>query len=373
MNKLEISIENNERNINFRGMNDQDKNLVINLGSKMLNKGMKDIQLWKNQEWEEKIVCMERKKDEEIEKMRLELNLTILKFQKQREDQRTEIECIKSEVLQQVKTMYDTKITNYEETIETCYKNLDEEKKNTWDLKESYHKTLNETTKGIREEEEGKRTRLRKEYDDLLTMEREKYIIFNKRQENSTLLGQDGEAFTYHKLNMLFPKSEVIDTHEEKQCGDFKLVYNNLPLLLEVKNYSGNVLKKEILKFKRDMEYRSEMKGGVFISLKSGIAACKDFQLEVYNGKPVIFLTYVKDDMEKIKLAVKFIETMVKENIDLKNEELVCGLKKLVPVIKRKCNSLKGTLENFKNKMNRDLLEQEANIIEIFKIIGMKY
>ena len=45
---------------------------------------------------------------------------------------------------------------------------------------------------------------------------------------------------------MLFPKSEVIDTHDEKQCGDFKLVYNNLPLLLEVKNYSGNVLKKEI-------------------------------------------------------------------------------------------------------------------------------
>ena len=143
--------------------------------------------------------------------------------------------------------------------------------------------------------------------------------------------------------------------------------------MLEVKNYSGNVLKKEIIKFQRDIEYQKDMKGGIFISLKSGISARSDFQMEVYDGRPVIFLTYVKNNMEKIKLAVKLIEVMVKEKLDLNNEELVGGIKKLIPMIKRKWNTIKGTLENFKNKMSREILEQESNIIEIFKIIGMKY
>jgi hypothetical protein len=196
---------------------------------------------------------------------------------------------------------------------------------------------------------------------------------FCKRQENSTLLGQDGEQFTYHNLNIMFPKSEVIDTHDTKNSGDFKLIYNSMPLMLEVKNYSNNVLKKEIVKFKRDISYQKDMKGGVFISLKSGISAHNDFQLEVYDDRPVIFLTYVKDNMEKIKLAVKLIEVIVKEKLDLKNEEIVGGIKKLIPSIKRNWNKMKGTLENFKNKMSREILEQESNIIEIFKIIGMKY
>ena len=77
--------------------------------------------------------------------------------------------------------------------------------------------------------------------------------------------------------------------------------------------------------------------------------------------------------MEKIQLAVKLIEVMVSEKLDLKNEELVGGIKKIIPVVKRNWNKMKGTLETFKNKMSREILEQESNIIEIFKIIGMKY
>jgi hypothetical protein len=51
----------------------------------------------------------------------------------------------------------------------------------------------------------------------------------------------------------------------------------------------------------------------------------------------------------------------------------VGSLKKLIPSIKRKWNTLKSNVENFKNKMIRDILEQESNVIEIFKTIGMKY
>ncbi len=371
--QLELYLEPNNDNKKFKTLNSVDQNLVINLGLKMLNRGLKDVQLWKNSEWEVKLESLEKIKNKEIQILK---NNNIMKSEQLKNlmnDHKKQIIMIKEEVEEQIKCLYVEKVSNMKEKISKMETRLEAEKSKTWELKESFHRQLTEKVESIRKEEEIKRENLRSTYEGQLEKERSRYIEINKRQENSTLLGQDGEKFTYHSLNMLFPKSEVIDTHDEKQCGDFKLVYNNLPLLLEVKNYSGNVLKKEIGKFKRDMEYRSEMKGGVFISLKSGISAHSDFQMEVYDGRPVIFLTHVKNNMEKIKLAVKFIETLVKEKIDLKNEELVGSLKKLIPCIKRKWNTIKANVENFKNKMLRDLLDQESNVLEIFKLMGMKY
>ena len=371
--QLELYLEPNNDNKKFKTLNSVDQNLVINLGLKMLNRGLKDVQLWKNSEWEVKLESLEKMKNKEIQILK---NNNIMKSEQLKNlmnDHKKQIIMIKEEVEEQIKCLYVEKVSNMKEKISKMETRLEAEKSKTWELKESFHRQLTEKVESIRKEEEIKRENLRSTYEGQLEKERSRYIEINKRQENSTLLGQDGEKFTYHSLNMLFPKSEVIDTHDEKQCGDFKLVYNNLPLLLEVKNYSGNVLKKEIGKFKRDMEYRSEMKGGVFISLKSGISAHSDFQMEVYDGRPVIFLTHVKNNMEKIKLAVKFIETLVKEKIDLKNEELVGSLKKLIPCIKRKWNTIKANVENFKNKMLRDLLDQESNVLEIFKLMGMKY
>ena len=371
--QLELYLEPNIDNKKFKTLNSIDQNLVINLGLKMLNRGLKDVQLWKNSEWEIKIESLEKMKNKEIEILK---NNNIMKSKQMKslmDEHKKQIIMMKQEVEEQIKCLYVEKVVNLKEKISKMETRLESEKVKTWEVKESFHRQLTEKAEVIRKDEELKRETLRTNYEELLEKERTKYIENNKRQENSTLLVQDGEMFTYHKLNILFPKSEVIDTHDEKQCGDFKLIYNNLPLLLEVKNYSGNVLKKEINKFKRDMEFRSEMKGGIFISLKSGICARNDFQMEVYDGRPVIFLTHVKNNMEKIKLAVKFIETLVKENIDLKNEELVGSLKKLIPSIKRKWNTLKANVENFKNKMLRDLLDQETNVLEIFKLMGMKY
>ncbi len=371
--QIELYLEPNNENKRFKSLNSVDQNLIINLGLKMLDRGVRDVQMWKNSEWECKLQSLEEVKNKEIEFLKQNDLMRTQQLKKLMNEQNEQIITIKREVEEQIRSLYEEKVNNLKTKLEKNDKNLEQERLKLWEVKESFHNDLTQKIEEIRLKEEEKRNNMRENYEILLEKERNKYIEINKRQENSTLLGQDGEKFTYHNLNLLFPKSEVIDTHDEKQCGDFKLIYNNMPLLLEVKNYSGNVLKKEIAKFKRDMEFRSEMKGGIFISLKSGISARSDFQMEVYNGRPVIFLTQVKNNMEKIKLAVKFIETIVKENIDLKNEELIGSLKKLIPVIKRKWNTLKANVENFKNKMLRDLIDQEKNIIEIFKVIAMKY
>jgi Trp operon repressor len=385
--QLELYLEPTEQNKKFKSLNDYDKNLVIELGLQMMKKGSKDIQLWKNKEWEKKLRETEENKNTIIKNLNDGIIKLIEKEKEKTVEHKSEIEEIKLEIKDKYKIIYSNqieelnkKISQSNEKITDSTKKIEEERNKTWEIQESFHRKLNEEKIVVRKEKDELRDKYqnkmdeeRKVYESQLEKEREKYLMINKRNDNSTLLGQDGEEFTFHILNRLFPKSEIIDTHTEKESGDFKLTYNNTPILLEVKNYSGNVLKKEIVKFRRDMECQAEMKGGVFISLKSGISAREDFAMEVSNKKPIIFLTYTKEDMKKIVLAVKIIETIVKENIDLTKEEICGGLKKLIPVIKRRWNTLKGTLENFNKKMNQDLLEQENNVVEFFKIIGMKY
>ena len=378
--QLELYLEPTEKNKIFKSLNDSDKNLVVTLGLQLMQKGMKNIQLWKNKEWQEKITLMEENKNDIIKKLNKSIENLIEKQTEKNIEHKSEIENIKQDLKEKYKIIYSTQINELTDKNKMYIEQINKEKNIIWDLKDSFHKTLNEKLESLRKEKDeiretyqSKLDNQRKVYESQLDKEREKYLMIHKRNENSTLLGQDGEEFTYHTLNRLFPKSEVIDTHTEKESGDFRLIHNYMTILLEVKNYSGNVLKKEIVKFRRDMDCQSEAKGGVFISLKSGISAREDFGLEVSNGKPIIFLTYTKDNMQKIKLAVKIIETIVKENIDLTKEEISGGIKKLVPVIKRRWNGMKSTLENFNKKMNENILEQESNVVELFKIIGMKY
>ena len=378
--QLELYLEPTEKNKVFKSLNDSDKNLVIELGLELMQKGMKNIQLLKNKEWQHKLTQVEENKNNIIKTLNQSIEKLLETQTKKNTEHKSDIEIIKQDLKEKYKLIYSTQIIELTQKNSMYNQQITTEKNKVWELRDSFHKTFNEKLDivrsekdQLREQHQDKMEELRKVYESQLEREREKYLTVQKRKENSTLLGQDGEEFTYHTLNRLFPKSEVIDTHTEKESGDFRLIHNYMTILFEVKNYSSNVLKKEIVKFRRDMECQSEAKGGVFISLKSGISAHEDFGLEVSNGKPIIFLTYTKDNMQKIKLAVKIIEIIVKENIDLTKEEIIGGLKKLIPVIKRRWNGMKSTLGNFKKKMDENILEQESNVIELIKIIGMKY
>ena len=267
--QLELYIEPTKLNKEFKSLNDTDKNIVIELGMKLLSKGCKDYQMLKNEEWSEKLVSLEQEKNEKISSLYEEIDRKKQAMKKCKENHREELSTIKNQIEEQVKCIYKSEIETLKEKVELTNRELENERKNKWTMQQTLHDNMDEKICKIRNDEEMKRKKLRQTYDDLLNKEREKCMDFCKRQDNSTLVGQDGDQFTYHNLNIMFPKSEVIDTHDTKNSGDFKLIYNSMPLMLEVKNYSNNVLKKEIVKFKRDISYQKDMKGGIFISLKS--------------------------------------------------------------------------------------------------------
>ena len=76
-------------------------------------------------------------------------------------------------------------------------------------------------------------------------------------------------------------------------------------ICFEAKNYSRNVQKAEIDKFYRDIDSaaNSDVQCAVFVSLKTGISSRDDFELEVRNGKPIIFMHSLEDNFMNILLA----------------------------------------------------------------------
>ena len=214
---------------------------------------------------------------------------------------------------------------------------------------------------------------IRKNYQNLLECERNKYESTFLHTQNSTILGQDGEDFTLQKLTLLFPSSEIEDCHNESGMGDFILHNGDFHMMIETKNYTKNVLKNEVTKFYRDVDTNEDIQCAILVSLKSGICAKNDFHFEVRNNKPVLFLHNVIDNIDNIKIAVQFFQLILENNIDINNKEILEKIKNLIPAVKRIFRKQKKQISTFQKNMKVSIQDMETSIIELFNLICIKY
>jgi hypothetical protein len=149
---------------------------------------------------------------------------------------------------------------------------------------------------------------------------------------------------------------------------------NDFTMLIETKNYAKNVTKPEIDKFYRDMATNSDVQCGLFLSLKSGICNREDLQLEVIDGKPIIFIHHVLKNMENIDFGVRIFKLILKtDSIDLSDKEVYEKIKNTIPIIKRYWNKIKLKIQRFEKDMTQCVSEQETMVRDIFKILGFNY
>lgn len=210
---------------------------------------------------------------------------------------------------------------------------------------------------------------VRRGYEQQLEKYRIKCESTFLHKQNSTILGQDGENFTFFELNKFFPKAEIEDCRKKPGRGDFILTEGDFVMMIETKNYKKNVLKPEVDKFYRDVENNDDITCAILVSLKSGVCAKADFAFEVCNGKPILFLHKVKDNISNIPLAVKFFKLIAKSKLNLYNQEILVKVKNIIPLIKRNFRNQKKTLNTFKKKFDDIIVKQENMVEEIFKLI----
>ena len=128
-----------------------------------------------------------------------------------------------------------------------------------------------------------------------------------KKLENSSSKGRVSENLLYNIIQSLYPIAQIEYVAGAKESGDISLIRRDKStILFENKNYDVNVGKTEIEKFYRDVDIQNC--NGILLSQKSAIVNKNNYEIEIYNGKIVLFLHYVNYDPDKIKTAVDIID-----------------------------------------------------------------
>ena len=364
----------NKTVLSFLQLKTVDKIKSIELGMKFLQHGANQIQCWNNEEWTLKLDREKNRYNKEILKHNQELELCKQELNIINEKHRNDLIENREQIIKQIQRENEYTINRLQEEVTrmTNEVTLLQEQKNS-----AFHMAFKDYDEKLTKKDEiweAKLIKQRDSYEKKLMDEQNEKQRLLMRGQNSTIIGQDGENFTLHELTRMFPKADIEDTHKERGRGDFIFKENECSMLVETKNYKSNVSKPEIEKFYRDIDTNNDINCGIIISLKSGICARDDFQLEVRGGKPILFLHNISGNISNLGLAVKLFKLILKPGtIDLTCKETTDKITNIIPIIKRNMNLMKQKLHKFNSEMLECTNSQEALLKDLISVLGFGY
>ena len=351
--------------LKFIPLSQNDKLKVVQLGLSCFNASNIQSQLWNNEEWEKKMKTLQLENIKLKEEYKFELLEKEQKIERIIKNNKEQNELFCDDIKKRTETKYKADLIELKNKVQYLQDKSEGIYRET--VKEFQEKSAKER---VRQEE--KIEKIRSNYEKKLEKERELREETIKRKSNSTIKGQDGEKFMFYELNSRFPSAEIIDTHKETGRGDF-ILKDDITILVETKNYKKNVTKPEITKFYRDMDTNHDIDCGLFLSLESGVCAKSDFQLEVRDKKPIIFLHNIAKNMKHIEIAVSYFRMILGANIDLSSKEVVDKIRNDIPMIKKNWNKMKQKIKKFEADMMECVLQQENFVKNIYNIAKIKY
>lgn len=363
-----IHLESSDPSIeDFFKLSETDKVIVIRIGLQCLEKSKE----CSSEEFECKMVELEKRYTEKLESAEHQLKQQIDIFRQYQESSRDMTNEVIRDVRRTEYMKYDTDIHQMKLSIsdkdETIKKLNSDMIQYTKDVDMRYESKLNDMINRYESKIKGMETKLEK--FQMLQMDE------IGRNNNSTLKGREGELIVFTKLQSLFPKSEIEDTHNIPRRGDFIVRDEQITMMVETKNYSRNVPKSEIDKFYRDLDDVSnkDIQCAVFVSLSTGICNKDDFSFEIYNNIPVLFIHNIQEHMESLLIASGFFRMLSVNNIDITNKEMIDYYKQVATTIKRNFTKQKTRIERFCREQLESISEQELSIISLYKKANMKY
>ena len=134
-----------------------------------------------------------------------------------------------------------------------------------------------------------------------------------KKLGNSSHKGIISENFLVNVITPIYPCAEIKHVGQtEKESGDIILIRESKPtILIDNKNYeSQNPSTEEVNKFIRDVKKHKCC--GLFLSQHTGVALKENWEINVEDGKVVIYLHQVNNNPDIIKTAVSIIDAQQK-------------------------------------------------------------
>lgn len=140
-------------------------------------------------------------------------------------------------------------------------------------------------------------------------------IIEYGKKQSSQRKGVDGEILIRDKLKYFFSSAEIVDTRFKGHKGDFifKRCHNghDVEILIEVKNYSNTVPKREVIKFKQDIK-TNNYKLGILISLNAGIYGYEKMTEEIKDDTIMIYIPNADETCFSLYYAIILAECVSK-------------------------------------------------------------
>jgi hypothetical protein len=373
MNRLDISVPNLPIILEWIQKSDTEKVKWIKLGKAMYTRGKDEIIGFNNEEYQINLENHKKRYDEKINK----LNNSIKTERDIREDliknHNLKLNSLQNQIEKQTKIHYEKKLSFLEASVlkKNSIINQKDDKLNSI-MSNQYQEMQNKLDK----KEAMWLDRLREKeahYEKRLDAERKRTEKQLLREENSTLIGIDGENLCEQQLNLLCPTASVECTTGKPHRGDFVLELDDTILMIENKNYTKNVPKIEITKFYDDIKNNSDFHGGILCSQKSGICAKQDYAFEIIDTKPVMMLYNTAKSPEKIKLAIDLLKAYIKnESISLDNKETLDLLKSFSPTLRKSYTRIDKLINTFSKGIKSEVLKTQAITNEIFSTLKIK-
>jgi len=368
MSRLEISLPNEKICLEFIKLNDDVKVKWLKIAKEMYSKSIETVQCMTDENHKQTIEVLNQKYNNKKNELEISLEGERELRRKMEDKHITNLKSIERSVSEKTKILYTEKIDTLKNDISTLIERLEKKDIAINKIREKQYDEIDSKRKELERIWMERLENLRKEKDNKIEEERKKIDNYIIRQQNSSLVGADGEEICLSNLTVLFPAAKIEDTHAEAGRGDFFFSYNDINLMIENKNYSRNVPKKEIDKFYRDIENNSDIQGGILCSQKSGIANREDFCIEICKGKPIIMLHQTNSNTNKIKIAIELLMGIIKTNIDFNKKETIDAVKISAKFIRQKFNRIRKEMSDHQRKM-MVLLFGEGIEAEIRKIL----
>ncbi len=276
---------------------------------------------------------------------------------------------IRDNIKQDLKQQYSQEVNNAKDEILMLKSRWEEVQNKRLDIQQKNSDKLLLQ----KDEMERKLAEQRESYEKKLEELREKIDTINNVTDVSTKKGQEGENWVYNELVRQFKSAQVDDCHSKGHKGDFTITEGDMKGMFESKNYTKNVPKREITKFKKDIESNADLRYGVLLSLKSGIVNHTDLCLEFCGEKPIVYLHDVKEEPFKIKVAYNICQLILKnvDCFDITKEETQQKLKEKVKFMTARHKRLINKVDDFSKDMKEELDEQWRDFEEFLNHINL--
>ncbi len=230
---------------------------------------------------------------------------------------------------EKLKKIYENNTKYIEEDIHNKYKNkielLEDKLLNIKNQTEREYKIRLEYEEARNKELEESKVKLEKDKEQLL-------ILTNKKAQTKGVEGEL-EIYNYLKSKIELNNNSKIEnvSKDKKESSDLYLEHNKLKCVIEIKNHNSTIQKNDIKKFEEVYINQEKYNSGIFISLASEFSNSSgknDFDLIFINEKPIIYLSNVENNKDKIIIAIKMLNYML-ENKDEYNFDKILNLLKI--------------------------------------------